>query len=408
MRNAARKMHDAERASLRVMIGRNGLKSFAVLCALLLAMSSGFAAHAQDPTPQPSPTQPTQPSQPSSTQPSPPAPLPQGEGGFKIPELDKVYAIVRMVSDLAQGKVSPSPDQIFAQSRQSATDILEQPGAGIFFLDFADPNLPINQFAATVASALLALTPLYVLAYVVMLVYSVYREKPIPNPILYAVLVVAVMVFLAAFAVIMRGMSDLGRALAMALSGGGDETFFARATLLDQVLRVLQNLQNNGGLLSIFALLISIVLSLIILAQLVYRGIALILLRLLSVLVIPFSILLEGTRPKTAGRVIAGFFESWFDLVTKVAVLLIVLALAAASNFAEFTWLVLPAGLLLVVLSWKFFSIPFVMVRDAVGRAWGDMVPADAGGYAAANLPSSAEATRAKEIDEARKRMLEE
>lgn len=359
-------------------------------------MGSSFVAHAQAPTPIPSP---------------PPTTQPRGQGGFQlpqIPELDKVYAIVQMVSDLAQGKMSPSPDQIFAQSKKSATEILDQKGAGIFFLDFADPNLPINQFAGTVAGTLLALTPLYVFAYVAMLAYSVYREKPIPNPILYAILVIAVMVFLAAFAVIMRGMSDLGRAVAIALSGTGDENFFAHATLLDQVLRVLQNLQNNGGLLSILALLLSIVLFLIILVQLVYRGIALILLRLLSVLVIPFSILLEGTRPKTAGRIIAGFFESWFDLVSKVAVLLIVLALAAASNFAEFTWLVLPSGLLLVVLSWKFFSIPFVMVRDAAGRAWGDMVPATAGDYAAANLPSSAEATRAQEIDQARKRMLDE
>ncbi len=383
---------------------RNGLRAMvtpkprwvfiAIFCALLMTMGSGLVAHAQNPTPQP----------------SPPAPLPAGEGGIQlpqIPELDKVYAIVQMVSDLAQGKVT-NPDQLFAQSKQSATEMLEQNGAGIFFLDFADPNLPINQFVGTIASTLLALTPLYVFAYVVMLAYSVYKEKPIPNPILYAVLVIAVMVFLAAFAVIMRGMSDLGRALAAALSGSGDQTFFQQATLLDQVMRILENLQNNGGLLSVISLVVSIVLALIVLAELVYRGIALILLRLLSVLVIPFSILLEGTRPKTAGRVLAGFFESWFDLVTKVAVLLIVLALAAASTFAEFTWLVLPAGLLLVVLSWKFFSIPFLMVRDAVGRAWGDMVPADAGGYGAADLPSSAEAARAKEIDEARKRMMEE
>lgn len=366
----------------------------AVVCALFMTMGGGLVAHAQNPTPPPAP--------------SPPAP--QGQGGIQlpqIPELDKVYAIVQMVSDLVQGKVT-NPDQLFAQSKQSAAEILDHPGAGIFFLDFADPNLPINQFVGTLASALLALTPLYVFAYVIMLAYSVYKEKPIPNPILYAVLVIAVMVFLAAFAVIMRGMSDLGRALAVALSGSGDQKFFEQATLLDQVLRVLQNLQDKGGFLSVISLAVSVVLALIVLAELVYRGIALILLRLLSVLVIPFSILLEGTRPKTAGRVLAGFFESWFDLVTKVAVLLIVLALAAASAFAEFTWLILPAGLLLVVLSWKFFSIPFVMVRDAVGRAWGDMVPADAGGYAPANLPSSAEAARAKEIDEARKRMMEE
>jgi len=363
----------------------------AVVGALALTLGGGLVAHAQNPTP-------------------PPPPQPSAQDGLQlpqIPELDKVYAIMQMVSDLAQGRVT-NPDQLFAQSKQSATEILDQPGAGIFFLDFADPNLPINQFVGTIASTLLALTPLYVFAYVVMLAYSVYKEKPIPNPILYAVLVIAVMVFLAAFAVIMRGMSDLGRALAAALSGGGDQSFFQQATLLDQTLRVLENLQQNGGLLSVLALLVSIVLALIVLAQLAYRGIALILLRLLSVLVIPFSILLEGTRPKTAGRVIAGFFEAWFDLVTKVAVLLIVLALAAATNFAQFTWLVLPAGLFLVVMSWKFFSIPFVMARDAVGRAWGEMVPADAGGYAAADLPSSAEAARAKEIDEARKRMMQE
>ncbi len=363
----------------------------AVVCALCLTMGGGWVARAQGPTPQPTP---------ASTE----------QGGLQlpqIPELDKVYAIVQMVSDLAQGKTT-NPDQWFAQSKQSATEILAQPGAGIFFLDFADPNLPINQFVGTIASALLALTPLYVFAYVVMLAYNVYKEKPIPNPILYAVLVIAVMVFLAAFAVIMRGMSDLGRALAAALSGSGDQTFFQQATLLDQTLRVLENLQKNGGLLSVLALVVSLGLALIVLAQLVYRGIALILLRLLGVLVIPFSILLEGTRPKTAGRVVAGFFEAWFDLVTKVAVLLIVLALAAATDFAQFTWLILPAGLFLVVMSWKFFSIPFVMARDAAGRAWGEMVPADAGGYAATNLPTSAEAARAREIDQARRDMLNE
>jgi hypothetical protein len=366
------------------MISGKGLARFAVFCALLLTLSGGSVARAQTPTPPP-----------------------PGGGGFNLPELDKVYAIVQMVSDLAQGKVS-NPDQLFAQSKQSATELLGQPGAGIFFLDFADPHLPINQFVSAIANTLLALTPLYGLAYVAMLVYSVYREKPIPNPILYAVMVIAVMVFLAAFAVIMRGMSDLGRALAVALSGSGDQNFFEQATLLDQTLRVLQNLQNNGGLLSVLALVISIGLALLILAQLVYRGIALILLRLLSVLVIPFSVLIEGTRPKTAGRVIAGFFEAWFDLVTKVATLLMVLALAAASNFAELTWLILPAGLFLVAVSWKFFGIPFAMLRDAAGRAWSDMTPATAGDYGAANLSSSAEAARAQEIDQARKSMLED
>lgn len=363
--------------------------------ALCLGSAGAGAAHAQNPTP------------------VPPTPVPAGAGpaGLHIPgaqELDKVYAILQMVTDLAQGKVTPNPDQLFQRSRQGATELLGQQGGGIFFLDFADPNLGINQFAASVAATLLALTPLYVFAYVVMLAYSVYKERPIPNPILYALLVIAVMVFLAAFAVISRGMSDLGRAIAIALSGGGDEPFFARATLLDQVGRVLSNLQNNGGILSIIALLISVVLFLVVLGQLVYRGLSLIILRLLSVLVIPFSVLLEGTRPRAAGRVISGFFESWFDLVTKVALILIVIAVAASEGLANFTWLVLPAGLILVVLSWKFFKIPFALVRDAAGRAWNDMVPATAGDYGAANLPSSAEANRAREIDEARRRMLDE
>lgn len=358
---------------------------------------NGTVAHAQDPTPAP--------------QPQPTAQAPESGGGLPVPgvrELDKVYAIVQMISDLAQGKVTPNADQLFQQSRSQATDLLSQEGAGVFFLDFADPNLGINQFAAELASTLLALTPLYVLAYVVMLAYSVYKERPIPNPILYAGLVVAVMVFLAAFVVISRGMSELGRAIAVALSGGGDAPFFAQATLLDQALSALSNLQNNGGLLSLVALAVSVVLFLIVLLQLVYRGLAMILLRLLSVLVIPFSVLIEGTRPSAAGRVIAGFFESWFALVTQVALLLIVIALAAAPNLASFTWLVLPAGLLLTVISWRFFRIPFNMVRDAAGRAWNDMVPASAGEYGGANLPSSAEAARAAEIDHARRSMLDE
>lgn len=367
------------------------LRAALLLLLLTLVWNAAVpAAHAQDPTPVPPP--PT----------GQPSPIPG------LNELDKVYAILRMVSDLAQGKVTPSTDQIFAQSRQSATDLLDQPGAGILFLDFADPNLGINRFAADVARTLLALTPLYVIAYLVMLVYSVFRERPIPNPILYAGLVLSVMLFLAAFAVIMRGLSDVGRALAVALSGGGSESFFAHATLLDQVLRVLSNLQNHGGLLSVIALLFSIVLFLIVLMQLVYRGLALIILRLLSVLVIPFSVLLEGTRPRSAGRALASFFESWFDLVTKVALILILLGLAASEDLASYAWLILPAGLLLTVLSWKFFSIPFTMLRDAVGHSWGGLVPAAAGDYGSAALPSSAEATRAREIDEARRRMLEE
>lgn len=372
-----------------------GIRNFVlpVLCILFVSMSASVA-HAQGPTPQPTPVQPAPPSN-------------QGSPIPGVSELDKVYGIVRMVSDLVQGKVTPSGDQLFGQSQQAAQKLIGDQGAGIFFLDFADPNLGINQFAASVAKTLLALTPLYALAYLAMLVYSVYKERPIPNPILYFVLVLGVMIFLAAFAVILRGISDLGRALAVALSGG-DAQFFARATLLDQVQRVLANMQNNGGLLSILALLVTIALFLVVLVELAYRGIALILLRLLGVIVIPISVLVEGTRPRAAGRVIAGFFESWFDLVSKVALLLIVIALAATQDLATYTWLILPAGMLLVALSWKFFSLPFTMLRDTAGRMWNDIAPEPAGDYGAATLPSSAEAARAREIDEARRRMLEE
>lgn len=367
------------------------------LLAMSLILAGSMVAHAQGPDPTATPV--------------PQAQTPPNVAGIPIPggaELDKVYGIVQMVSDLVQGKVTPNPNGLFDQSKKSASDLLGQQGAGIFFLDFADPNLGINQFIASIATTLLALTPLYVLAYLVMLAYSVYKERPIPNPILYALLVIAVMVFLAAFAVIMRGMSDVGRAVAIALSGGGDAAFFSHATLLDQVQKVLSNLQNNGGILAILSLVVSIALFIVVLLELVYRGISLVLLRLLSVLVIPFSVLLEGTRPRAAGRVISGFFESWLDLITKVALLLIVIAVAAADGMSQYTWLILPAGLTLVVVSWKFFAIPFTMVRDAAGRAWGDMVPATAGDYAAANLPSTAEASRAREIDEARRSMLKE
>jgi hypothetical protein len=48
------------------------------------------------------------------------------------------------------------------------------------------------------------------------------------------------------------------------------------------------------------------------------------------------------------------------------------------------------------------------MLRDAFARAWLSMTPATAGDYGAAALPSSAEAARAREIDESRRRLLEE
>jgi hypothetical protein len=95
-----------------------------LLLVMLLLITGGNVAHAQDPTPTP----------------PPPVTLP---GGLQIPgtqELDKVYAIVQMVTDLVQGKVTPNPDSLFQQANQGASDLLNQPGAGIFFLDFADPH----------------------------------------------------------------------------------------------------------------------------------------------------------------------------------------------------------------------------------------------------------------------------
>jgi len=47
------------------------------------------------------------------------------------------YQFLQMVSDLLQGKITPNPNQIFERSKQSATELIEREGAGIFFLDFA-------------------------------------------------------------------------------------------------------------------------------------------------------------------------------------------------------------------------------------------------------------------------------
>ncbi len=307
--------------------------------------------------------------------------------------------VLRLFLDTLQGKVTPNADALFDQSRQSATSLLNQSGTDLFFLDFGNPDLPLNQFAAEVARALLMLTPLYAFAYLAFLVYAVWREKPIPNLILYALLVVGVMVFLAAFAVITQGMSQLGRALALALGGSG-------GSLLDLVQRVLIALQKNGAPLSVIALLVAILEGAVILVQLAYRGISMAIWRLLGVLLIPASILLEGAKPKTAGKVISGFFEAWLDMTGKMALLLVVLALASGDTLRTWTWFILPAGLLVVVLSWKFFGVLFVMVRNAVARAWGDFTPAAE--PEEAPLPASAEAARSQQIDAERRRMLEE
>ncbi len=338
--------------------------------------------------------------------PTPTPPTQQGGGGT-LDTVQKLMAAGQLATDILQGKQPAGADVLFQESKQSAQDLLNSSnGAGLFFLDFGDPNLRLNQFAATLARNLLALTPLYVLGYLGILIYDVWRERPIPNPILYAVLVIGVMIFLAAFGVITQGLSEVGRALATAAGGAGD-ALFARATLLDTIVRVLANLQKENGILAILALLIAIVESVIILIQLAYRGLSMAIWRLLGVLLIPVSVLLEGIQPKTAGRVIAGFFEAWLDMVGKVTLLLIVLALAASDSFAGQVWLILPAGLLIVVLSWKFLGVLFVMLRDAVARAWSGLMPATAT-ETVTPLPADAEAARAREIDEERRRLLEE
>ncbi len=347
-----------------------------LLALLFAAFASPVVAHAQGPTPQP----------------------PQGS---QVDPVQKIFALGQLVLDIISGKEPSGSAALFQQSQQGASNLLNNGGADLFFLDFGNPNIRLNQFAATLASNLLMLTPLYVIGYLVLLVFNIWKEKPIPNPILYAVLVLGVMLFLAAFGVITQGLSQVGRAIATALGGSGN------LTLVDTVGQALTALQQNGGILSILALLIALVESLIILIQLAYRGLSMAIWRLIGVLIIPISVLIEGVHPKTAGKVISGFFEAWLDMVGKVTLLLIVLAVASSPALADMVWLVLPAGLLIVVLSWKFLGILFVMIRDAVGRTWNNMVPVEAT-EPISTLPAEAEAAQSREIDEERKRLLEE
>ena len=345
-----------------------------VIVALFVFCFAAPGAHAQGPTPQVNP--------------------------------DKIVAILQLILDTLQGKTTPGADALFEQAKQAATNLLGAPNADWFFLDFGNPNLPLNQFAATVARNLLALTPLYALGYLVLLVFGVWKERPIPNPILYTALVAGVMFFLAAFAFITQGMSELGRAIATA-AGGAGSAMFARATLLDTIIRILVTLQRNGGVLSILALLVAIGETITILIQLAYRGITLAIWRLIGVLLIPLSILLEGANPKTAGKVLSGFFEAWLDMVGKITLLLIVLSMASADAFAQQIWLVLPAGLLVVMFSWVFFGLFFKLIRDSIARAWTNLTPASET-ESSAQIPSSAEAARAREIDAERRKMVEE
>ena len=319
---------------------------------------------------------------------------------------DKVATILRLALDAMQGKTTSGADILFEQAKQSIANLANSPNADIFFLDFGNPNLPLNQFAAEVARNLLLLTPLYALGYLAILVLGVWKERPIPNPILYAALVAGVMFFLATFALITQGMSELGRGIATAVGGTGN-AMFARAALPDTIIRILVMLQKSGGIFSVLALLAALIETVVILIQLVYRGLAMAIWRLISVLLIPLSVLLEGGNPKTAGTVVSGFFEAWLDMVGKITLLLVVLAIASADTFKDLVWLILPAGLLIVVSSWIFLKPLFTMIRGAFARAWkniapsGDLEPA-------AQISSAAEAARSREIDEERKKILQD
>lgn len=334
------------------------------------------------------------------------APAVHAQGPSPLSDVDKIRVILQLVLDAMQGKITIGADGLFEQAKQSVTNLANTPNADLFFLDFGNPNLPFNQFAATLARNLLYLTPLYALGYLVALVIGVWKERPIPNPILYAALVAGVIFFLATFAIITQGLSELGRAIATTIGGTGN-AMFARGALLDTIIKILVTLQKNGGILSILALVASMVFALVILLQLAYRGLAMAIWRLVGVLLIPLSVLLEGGNPKTAGKVIAGFFEAWLDMVGKITLLLLVLSLASAEAFANSIWLVLPAGLLIVTSSWVFLKPLFTLIRDAFARAWKAVAPAS-DLEPAAQLSSAGEAARAREVDDARKKLLEE
>jgi hypothetical protein len=330
------------------------------------------------------------------------APVARAQGSTSSTDnLAKMVAITRVLLDTLQGKTSPDANALFEQSRQAATSF----ASDLFFLDFGNPNLPLNQFAATLAMNLLALTPLYVFGYIAILIFNVWKERAIPNPIVYGALVIGVMIFLAAFAVITQGMSELGNAIATAFGGAGS-AMYARATLLDTLLRAILVLQKNGGALAAFVLIVALIEMAVILIQLAYRGISMAIWRLFGLLLIPLSVLLEGVNPKTAGKVIAGFFEAWLDMVGKITLLLITLSLASADSLASYAWVVLPAGLFVVIVSWKFLGVLFTLIRDAVARAWNNFALEHA--TATDALPASAEAARAREVEAERRKLMKE
>jgi hypothetical protein len=116
---------------------------------------------------------------------------------------------------------------------------------------------------------------------------------------------------------------------------------------------------------------------------------------------------LEGVNPKTAGKVLSQFFEAWLDIVGKIALLLMVLAMASGDGLSQFIWFILPAGLLVVILSWKFLGVFYTLIRSAIGRAWSNLAPSTIA-EPSASVPAAAEAARAQEIDAVRRRNLEE
>lgn len=325
------------------------------------------------------------------------------QGPTPAGDTEPIVTILRLILDTLQGKPTLGADVLFEQAKRAA---IQLGASDLFFLDFGNPNLPFNQFAATLARNLLALTPLYALGYLVVLIIGIWKERPIPNPILYAALVAGVIIFLASFAIITQGLGELGRAIAWTIGGNGN-AMFARGALLDTIIQILITLQRNGGILSILALIASLVLAITILIQLVYRGLAMAIWRLIGVLLIPLSVLLEASHPKTAGKVIAGFFEAWLDLVGKITLLLLVLSLASAETFANYVWLVLPAGLLIVTSSWIFLKPLYTLLRDAFTRAWKTIAPSN-DLEPAAQLSSASEAAQAKHVDEERHKLLEE
>ena len=94
-------------------------------------------------------------------------------------------------------------------------------------------------------------------------------------------------------------------------------------------------------------------------------------------------------------------------MVGKITLLLIVLSIASADALADYVWLVLPAGLLVVVSSWKFFGLLFVLVRDSVARGWANFSTASEV-EPMLQLPPAGEAARAREIDAERRRLIRE